>query len=377
MKNLNLEFNKSYFNGIRYITQDNEIKRRNEELQRRNREIFNTRFFTEDREEMCEEAPYTQSFLMETAYPGMLIGTGYAHEAEGNMDDCIKLGFSFDYVSGQPYIPGSSVKGTLRSCFEQTSIIREFLEAKLATDEKKKAQLETILTDKAIQDLTADIFDGKDIFFDAVLEVGGENNRIIGSDYITPHGEDTTKNPRPLLMAKILPGVVFRFRFTLHDSELLTAEQKKEVFADILSIFGTGAKTNTGYGVLIECKEEEIAHRAAARPASPVTGRAAAPAAPQIRANFAADDAPQISKEQRIEYAAQVIEENKSGQQKRCAVYGCHGYVGDRFIICRNHSQQARSTGKCAICQESSRNERLGITFDFCSRCNLRFNKKY
>ena len=53
-----------------------------------------------------------------TTYPGMLVGTGYAH-GTSESDNDIKIGFSFDYVTGQPYVPGSSVKGLLRCVFRE------------------------------------------------------------------------------------------------------------------------------------------------------------------------------------------------------------------------------------------------------------------
>ncbi|MEZ4966913.1 MAG: RAMP superfamily CRISPR-associated protein [Saprospiraceae bacterium] len=57
------------------------------------------------------------SFRLKTTYPGLLIGSGYQHEtgAEGEL----KLGFFFDHTSGLPVIPGSSVKGVLRSVFHK------------------------------------------------------------------------------------------------------------------------------------------------------------------------------------------------------------------------------------------------------------------
>src|SRR5690606_9438219 len=50
-----------------------------------------------------------------TTYPGLLIGSGYQHESGGENE--FKIGFFFDYTTGLPQIPGSSVKGVLRSSF--------------------------------------------------------------------------------------------------------------------------------------------------------------------------------------------------------------------------------------------------------------------
>ena len=183
--------------------------------------------------------------MLKTAYPGLLAGTGYAHGVDSASD--IKLGFSLDYVTGQPYIPGSSVKGLLRSYFSYPDVIREFLGKDL--------------TDKEVKALMLDIFEENDrsaadtdIFFDAVIRRGDENGRILGFDAITPHGEDLTKNPVPIKMIKILPDVVIEFSFRLNPSKIgeyeISPEEKTNLFKEILCTFGIGAKTNVGYGVL-------------------------------------------------------------------------------------------------------------------------------
>ena len=78
-------------------------------------------------------------------------------------DDDVKNGFSFDYTTGQPYIPGSSVKGMLRSYFkEQRNVVAEIL----------KAITETEWTEDEIKILEKDIFENHDVFFDAVVYWG-------------------------------------------------------------------------------------------------------------------------------------------------------------------------------------------------------------
>ncbi|MDP3829957.1 MAG: RAMP superfamily CRISPR-associated protein, partial [Ignavibacteriaceae bacterium] len=85
-------------------------------------------------------------FELTTIYPGLLIGSGYNHEI-GNQENELKLGFFFDYTTGLPCIPGSSVKGVLRDACEKAegeyakSIIRELVEGirkSILTDEEKK-----------------------------------------------------------------------------------------------------------------------------------------------------------------------------------------------------------------------------------------------
>src|SRR5690606_22651360 len=102
-------------------------------------------------------------------YPGLIIGTGVAHETglKGEM----KLGLSFDYTTGLPYIPGSSVKGILRSVFPGS-----FSKADQEFKESRIAYIRDILDDQELNvgQLEAEIFDGKncksiygrDIFMD-------------------------------------------------------------------------------------------------------------------------------------------------------------------------------------------------------------------
>lgn len=55
-------------------------------------------------------------FSLTIAYPGLMTGTGIAHGIKGR-DNVFKLGFYFDYTTGMPVLPGSSIKGLLRSYF--------------------------------------------------------------------------------------------------------------------------------------------------------------------------------------------------------------------------------------------------------------------
>ena len=58
--------------------------------------------------------------LLNTTYPGLLIGSGYIHEiGSTNIENELKLGFFFDHTTGLPIIPASSVKGLLRSAFKK------------------------------------------------------------------------------------------------------------------------------------------------------------------------------------------------------------------------------------------------------------------
>ena len=71
-------------------------------------------------------------------YPGLLVGTGYIHTT-GLSNDEIKMGFSFDYVSGLPYIPATSVKGTLKQAFSGEKAV--YVEQNLQLDSCKITEL--------------------------------------------------------------------------------------------------------------------------------------------------------------------------------------------------------------------------------------------
>jgi len=254
MTNLNLLFNKTYYDCLGSGNESAWFVQQNNKL-------FGTVFTKED----YAESPLANlegfaGFYMKTAYPGMLIGAGYAHDFKTDDDsanESIKIGFSFDYTNGLPYIPGSSVKGVLRSMFREKEVLSELLAACIGKEAADSVDADA---------LENDIFeDGRDTFLDAVLIAGDKNGKILGEDYITPH-EKETKNPVPIKMIKILPDVFFEFRFILKDSVdgqgnvILSAAQKKELFGALLEISGAGAKTNVGYGVLIpEDKRPEIA----------------------------------------------------------------------------------------------------------------------
>jgi len=161
-----------------------------------------------------------------TTYPGLLLGSGNTHELPSIEGQAI-LGFHFDYTSGLPVIPGSSIKGVLRSAFKHEAYIRELLK-----DEEAN-----------VVDIEKEIFDNGDVFFDAEIIAG---SRILGDDYLTPHG-DGIKEPIPLRFIKVMPGITFRFDFELQNG-LIKAKEKADLFGTILEDLGLGAKTNVGYG---------------------------------------------------------------------------------------------------------------------------------
>lgn len=212
-------------------------------------------------------------FALKTVYPGLITGIGMLHAT--GMQGEGKLGMAFDYTSGLPYIPGSSVKGLLRSLFPIPSSDNpkkiskeedELLAAKceFLKDTCKKLNIPE-LNSSEWHELSSIIFNGKrkegtlsiyerDIFYDAHIKGDYSEKGILDFDYITPH-KKPLKNPDPIKFLKILPEVTFVFNFNLHDSILSSkkafkAEHKKALFKKILTIVGIGAKTNVGYGQL-------------------------------------------------------------------------------------------------------------------------------
>ena len=186
-------------------------------------------------------APY--GFKLKVAYPGLIIGSGYIHGIPDDNNDT-KVGFYFDYISGYPVIPGSSVKGVIRSFFEG-----EFLK-------EKQELLKSILQkDIDIENLKNEIFEGidesresisiykRDKFLDAYVE--SVNDSLFAFDYITPHKE--FKEPVPIKFLKVRPGVEFVFNFDLKDG-IISAKEKEKLFFEIIKLHGIGAKTNSGFG---------------------------------------------------------------------------------------------------------------------------------
>lgn len=247
--NLGYLYFKRYYDNINYKNLKNNFESKNNE-------ILNYVFQSSESFEIEEDGRY-KSFSLITSYPGLLVGSGLTHYI--GYDDEFKLGFSFDYTSGLPIIPGSSIKGVLRSAFPEKG--QKYYNEK---NEYIKDILKDIgnISNVDVEALKNEIFEGlkndgknlpikkRDIFFDAIIiDTENEGKKILGEDYITPHLEPL-KNPIPIKFLKVLPRVKFKFRFLLNDG-IITAEQKKELFKKILIDLGVGAKTNVGYGVLV------------------------------------------------------------------------------------------------------------------------------
>jgi len=293
MANLSWLFYKGYYNNFRFWdndTKDEKIKKEIESFFRKKNEAFTGFKLGLNKTISYSESP---SIKLVTTYPGLLIGSGYTHEI-GAIGE-FKLGFQLDYTTGLPVIPGSSLKGVIRSVFPDIEAIKsneniiyklktdneiDIVKAKWiialinnieedndifhSTDYQPQANISDEESLKILKFLLA-IFEGikdhtkaesdekyfsifeRDIFKDSFPITGNVNQNIFGTDSITPHGENPLQNPIPLLFLKILPEVTFQFNFDLKDG-ILSRENKLKLFKKILTVKGIGAKTNVGYG---------------------------------------------------------------------------------------------------------------------------------
>ncbi len=267
MRNLNLLFNKEYYQKLGtddFKSRDVNDRHIKGDAEKKNEELTNAVFVHGEDYRKAVVSDH-QHFVLKILYPGLLIGIGNPHGAGelGDKEYDINMGFSFDYVTGQPYIPGSSVKGVLRSHFKyHTEAVVSILKAKGCKD----------INVDAVKELENYIFDYSDIFFDAVVFDSNDEGKLLGFDYVTPHSS-ATKNPIPVKMIKILPGVRFEFRFKLKNYELkktetlltIEAETICALFEELLILFGAGAKTNVGYGIF-EKADETIKEKIIVKP---------------------------------------------------------------------------------------------------------------
>ena len=230
--------------------------------------------FKRGEELVCFAEEKNKPFLLKTLYPGLLIGIGYTHDAGTKYDDKeknkeknaaeMKLGFTLDFVTGLPVIPGSSIKGVLRSAFKYhgayvSGLVKDF--GAVAVD-----------VDALWKKVFGDTDDsGKVVFFDAIPIRAGKNDQLFGLDNITPHNKpfgdkdfeyNGLKNPIPLSMLKVIPNVVFLFRFGFdHWNDFFGVGEGllQKVFKRILFDLGVGAKTNVGFGAMEELSSEDEA----------------------------------------------------------------------------------------------------------------------
>ena len=84
-------------------------------VEQRNRDLFGFQFLPFNYLSRLKQCNGYVPITMYVTYPGLLAGIGYPHDSQ--VKGPIDGGFFFDYVTGLPVIPGSTLKGVLRSCF--------------------------------------------------------------------------------------------------------------------------------------------------------------------------------------------------------------------------------------------------------------------
>ena len=201
---------KAYFKDIDFLA-DKKDETNEAAFNKANRRLGKVKLADPYTDELENYLDNLVSFEAKTLYPGLLIGSGYQHETHRLGE--YNLGFFFDHTLGLPMIPGSTVKGVLRSAFKHAELIKALLEK---PDWKEKE----------VKELEQDIFEGKDpnpkqetdshappflprpmskhaVFFDGIMIDQSGEEGILQSDSLTPHNPTDKeygqfKNPIPI-----------------------------------------------------------------------------------------------------------------------------------------------------------------------------------
>jgi len=316
--NPGLLFYKHYYEGIQFGNKDTLVEKKNErKFKTRNDLLLATRFLPNTLPAIGK-VPELLAFPLTTTYPGLILGTGYAHGS--GLQGEFKTGFYFDHTTGMPRIPGSSVKGLLRSTFpglfyekaKNKDVETEQFWKKLGDNRAKfiASIIQALGYDLGkdpdpILRLEREIFEGmhgdnrekhdhhfamrdRDVFFDALITASADG-QIFSDEYITPH-KKPLKNPIPIQILKVRPGVTFTFSFKLKPDyqierdgntetqpRMLTPAQRLELFRQILMFLGAGAKTNSGFGHFEADKQVDLSGR---NPTPPSAGAGEKPVQP-------------------------------------------------------------------------------------------------
>lgn len=251
---MNYIFNVEYFNRIFETKNEDSLFVANAEelVNERNKEIFSFEFPEADTPlKECKSIEGYRDFSLYTLYPGLLVGTGNPHEIA--VAGALKCGFTFDYVTGLPYITGSTLKGMIRSYFPGDTKNEEVSDGynELIKGLLGKEEIDVLA-------LKEDMFDGNDIFLGAFPVVEKNNRNILDMEFITPHKEKF-KNPNPVSLVKVKPAVKFVFSYVFQDYVvdgvvMVSADEKAKLCKELLLFAGIGAKTNVGFGRFAERK---------------------------------------------------------------------------------------------------------------------------
>ena len=189
----------------------------------------------EHHERMCMLCPQQNALsLCFKTIERMVTGLGQDHPVEN--------GFLWHPTLGVPYIPGSSIKGMLKSwliTWQGSGHLRCWFEKQLAGTQATGV--------------------GNLIFFDALpCEVPRLEADVItphyapyyqDQDHITPPADWHSPTPTPFLT--VAKGQVFLFSVARRGSEIMPPDEKSAIEAALchaLATIGIGAKTAVGYG---------------------------------------------------------------------------------------------------------------------------------
>ena len=265
--NMNYFFNKQYFEGM-----NEEMEISKDRTSKSNALITQYRYKKDWKVNKPCNIEGVSKFQLFTAYPGLMMGIGYMHDVKS--EEAIKCGFSLNYVTGYPYLPGSSLKGILRSYFPAGKKKDNEVGSKESNKEQYiKELLENVDVD--VYALRDNIFENGDVFLDVFPGQGGV---LLGEDYITPHNKGKYMNPVPIKLLKVKPNKKFDFCFLLNDycnkEVIVSKEEKLNLFKQIILDMGVGAKTNVGFGKFIEEALKEEALKEEAQKQSDTKGKA-------------------------------------------------------------------------------------------------------
>ena len=199
------------------------------------------------------------SFTAKVQYPGLVVGMANPtmnsiKEGGSQKNEEFKTGFTFDYVSGLPYIPGSSIKGILRESIKKyKEDVSKYLGIKENIDLSISNLIDMLFGDDqgSNECSNTEVFK-RDVFFDAMIIDGDERGFILKEDFITPHFE--FENPKPIRILALKPEVKIKFYFMMKRDEIggIACHKRFDLYKGLLLDLGVGAKTNTGYGKLVE-----------------------------------------------------------------------------------------------------------------------------
>lgn len=253
-KNMNYIFHVEYFNNLDFKNLGNDENEK--KIGAKNQEITSFLFpQTESPLAECQTMDGYSSFSLFTLYPGLLVGIGNPHELA--VAGAIKNGFTFDYVTGLPYITGSTLKGMIRSYFPGDTESKE-------KDAEYNELIKGILgkEDIDVLSLKENMFINNDLFLGGFPNLN-QAQALLEMEYITSHKEKF-KDPNPVSMIKVKPGVEYVFSFVMSDyvdeksgKVIVSAAEKVALCEELILLMGIGAKTNVGFGRFSKIKPKQ------------------------------------------------------------------------------------------------------------------------